>query len=136
MSFHTDLMLQLKADLAQLFTLPAEAVYVGDQPQKITRAGLEVWIEPKETERAERSSWIHNYVVHVRLKTKRAGDLAGGEVVESLKTFTERVRVHYDGTRPFIAAVPSLLAVEADESGVENDDSVIDASVRLRFVEV
>lgn len=137
MSFHSDLMLQLRADLAQQLGLSAQAVYVGDRPQKVTRQGLEVWIEPQDIEAPEPGLNLHPYDVHVRLKARRSGSQTGEEQVELLKEQAEVVRWRYDGSRLFHRAVPRLLASKAEEGRVgEGEDDVLEGTVRVSFVEM
>ena len=72
MSFHEDLIPLFKRDLAAVLAVVPDAIYVGDQPQKITRQGLEVWVEPGAGGVAQVGALkVHPYVLHVRLKTRR-----------------------------------------------------------------
>lgn len=137
-SFHEDLVLQLRADLARAFNLPAGAVYEGDRPQKVTRIGMEVWIKPSETEPAESNLKVHPYEVHVRLKGRRAGDQAGALLSQAMKEHLQAVRQRYDGRRPFVAAIATLVACKAEERQIQEpeDDGTIDGHVLVSFVEL
>lgn len=136
MSFHSDVVLQVRAELARLLGLPAEAVYVGDRAQKVPRQGLEVWIEPQDVEAPEAGLKLHPYQLHLRLKARRGADQTGEELVEKIKQSAEQVRRRFDGSRPYAQAVPRLLAVQAEEgSVVEAEDGLLECTLRLGFVE-
>ena len=142
MSFHDDLVLQLRADVASALRLPAAAVYGGRQPQKVTRTGLEVWIRPQETEPHGRGGGdqvkVHPYEVHVRLKARREQSQTGVDQLDEVRAALELLRARYDGARPFAAALPDLLAVQVEEGSVDEDpdeDDLLDGTLILRFLE-
>ena len=142
MSFHDDLVLQLRADVARALGLPAAAVYSGRQPQKVTRAGLEVWLRPLETEPHGRGGGdqvkVHPYEVHVRLKTRREQSQTGGDQLDQVRAALELLRERYDGTRPFVTALPDLVAVQVEEGSVDDDpeeDDLMDGTLILRVLE-
>jgi hypothetical protein len=141
-SFHEDLLLQLRADLAQALSVPAAAVYVGREPQKITRQGLEVWIHALQTEQRGRGGGdqvkLHPYELHVRLKTRREGDKTGVSQLDTVRRALESLRERYDGTRPFVAALPALIAVQVEEASLDDDagdDDLLDGALLLRVLE-
>jgi len=141
-SFHDDLVLQLRADVARALSLPAAAVYVGRQPQKVTRTGLEVWLRPLETEPHGRGGGdqvkVHPYEVHVRLKARREQSQTGADQLDRVRAALEVLRERYDGARPFAAAVPDLIAVHAEEGSVDedpDDDDLLDGTLVLRVLE-
>lgn len=142
MSFHEDLVLQLRADLAQALSLPAAAVYSGREPQKVTRHGFEVWIRVLETEQRGRGGGdqvkVHPYELHVRLKARRDGGKTGAAQLDLVRQVLAALRERYDGTRPFAAALPALIAVQVEESTLDddpNDDDLLDGSLVLRVLE-
>ncbi len=142
MSFHDDLVLQLRADLAQALSVPAIAVYAGREPQKVTRQGLEVWILPLQTEQRGRGGGdqvkVHPYELHVRLKARREGDKTGAAQLDTVRQALETLRQRYDGTRPFASALPSLIAVQVEEASLDDDagdDDLLDGALLLRALE-
>ena len=142
MSFHDDLVLQLRADMAQALSIPAAAVYGGREPQKVTRQGLEVWILPLQTEQRGRGGGdqvkIHPYELHVRLKARREGDKTGAIQLDTVRQALETLRERYDGTRPFASALPSLIAVQVEEASLDDDagdDDLLDGALLLRALE-
>ncbi len=138
MSFHADFTTELRKDLATALGLPADAVYLGRQSRKVTRQGLEVWIRPGGTEPVSRDLTFHTYDLHVRLKTKREGDLTGAEQLEVIRTALDGLRERLDGRRPFAAKVPALIATQADEQSAdedEDDQDVLTAVLRVRALE-
>jgi len=141
-SFHDDLVLQLRADVARALSLPAAAVYAGRQPQKVTRTGLEVWLRPLETEPHGRGGGdqikVQPYEVHVRLNARRDQSHTGGDQLERIRAALELLRERYDGTRPFAAALPDLVAVQVEEGTVDEDpdeDDLLDGTLVLRVLE-
>lgn len=142
MSFHEDFLLQLRADLAQALGLPAAAVYAGRQPQKVTRTGLEVWLRPRETEHHGRGGGnqltVHPFEIHLRLHTRREGDQTGAAQLEEVTTQLDLLRERYDGTRPFAAALPGLVALQVEQASVDPDpdhEDLLDGTLVLRAVE-
>lgn len=142
MSFHDDLLLQLRADVASTLGLSAAAVYGGRQPQKVTRVGLEVWIRPQETEPHGRGGGdqvkVHPYEVHVRIKSRREQSQTGVDQLDRVREALALLRQRYDGTRPFAAALPDLIAVHAEEGSVDEDpgdDDLLDGTLVLRVLE-
>jgi len=141
-SFRADFVLQLRADLAQAFGLPARAVYQGREPQKVTRAGFEVWIRPLEAEPHGRGGGdqvkIHPFEVHVRLKARRNQSQAGEDQLDPVGDALALLRERYDGARPFVGALPDLVALQAEDGSVDDDpeeDDVLDGSLVLRVLE-
>lgn len=138
MSFHDDFTLQLRADVANALGLPAAAVYVGRDPQKVTRQGLEVWVQPAGTEAVGRGLTFHVFDLHVRLKTKREGDLTGAQQLEVVREAVADLRLRLDGTRPFARALPTLVAVQVDETDADHDpedQDLLDAALRVKALE-
>lgn len=138
MSFHAEFTTELRKDLATALGLPTDAVYVGRQPRKVARQGFEVWIRPGGTEPVGRGLTFHTYDVHVRLKTKREGDLTGAEQLEVVRDALDGLRERLDGLRPFAKKVPSLVATQADEQSAdedEDDQDVLTAVLRVRALE-
>ena len=138
MSFNDEFMTELSSDLASALGLPADAVYVGRQPRKVTRQGLEVWIRPGGTEPVGRGLTFHTYDVHLRLKTKREGDLTGADQLEVIRAALDGLRERLDGRRPFAQKVPTLIATQADEQSAdedEDDQDVLTAVLRVRALE-
>ena len=142
MSFRADFVLQLRADLAQALGLPARAVYQGREPQKITRTGVEVWIRPLETEPHGRGGGdqvkVHPFEVHVRLKARRDQSQTGGNQLDPVSDALALLRARYDGARPFVGALPDLLAIQTEDGSVDDDpeeDHVLDGSLVLRVLE-
>lgn len=142
MSFHDDLLLQLRADLARALAIPAAAIYAGREPQKVTRQGLEVWIHPLQSEQHGRGGGdqvkVHPYEVHVRLKARREGDQTGAAQLDLVRQLLAALRERYDGTRPFAAALPALIALQAEEASLDDDvgdDDLLDGALLLRVLE-
>lgn len=138
MSFTDDFTLQLRADLANVVGVPASAVYLGREPQKVTRQGLEVWIRPAGTEPVGRGTTFHIFEVHLRLKARREGDGTGAEQLEIVRGAIDILRLRLDGTRPYARAVPTLIAVQAEELDADRDpgdQDVLDAVLRVKALE-
>ncbi|HBP21952.1 MAG TPA: hypothetical protein DEA08_29725 [Planctomycetes bacterium] len=138
MSFHEDLIPLFKRDLAAVLAVVPDAIYVGDQPQKITRQGLEVWVEPGAGGVAQVGALkVHPYVLHVRLKTRRGPSLTGADEIARVRSALETLQARYDGARPFVADLPLLLAVQAEGSSVETDpeSGALDGSLQLKLLE-
>lgn len=142
MSFRADFVLQLRADVAQALALPAKAVYRGRRAQKITRTGIEVWIRPLELEPHGRGGGdqvkVHPFEVHVRLKTRQNQSQTGGDQLDPVGDALELLRERYDGARPFVGALPDLLALQVEDGSVDEDpeeDDVLDGSIVLRALE-
>jgi hypothetical protein len=138
MTFHQDFTRALSADVASTLGLPVEAVYMGRQAQKVTRQGLEVWVQPGGTEPVGRGLTFHTYDLHVRLKTKRQADGTGAEQLEVVRDAIDLLRERYDGRRPFVQAVPALVATQADEQTPdedEDDQDMLTAVLRVRALE-
>ncbi len=142
MSLHEDFLLQLRADIARALSLPAAAVYSGRQAQKMTRTGLEVWIRPLETEPHGRGGGdqvkVHPYQIHLRLKTRRDQSQTGGEQLDQIRGALELLTGRYDGTRPFAAALPDLIAIQVEEGSIDedpSDDDLLDGTLVLRVLE-
>ncbi|MCA8922262.1 MAG: hypothetical protein KDD82_10665 [Planctomycetes bacterium] len=137
MSFVRDLLRELEADLAQALGLPAESVYTGRAPQRITRQGLEVWLRPRETEQRG-SVTVHPLEVHLRLKRLKEGDQTGGGQLGQVLELVELLRRRYDGARPFARALPALVAIQVTEAGLDEepaDDGLLQSGLALRVLE-
>jgi len=138
-SFHDELIPLLTADLAQAFGVPEEAIYVGDRPQKVTRQGLEVWIEPDVMGVFLRGGYVqHPYRIHLRVKIGRAHAKTGQVPVTRILNHTRELVDRYSGERPFWDQLPSLVTAQADGTGLERDDEqpdVLDGFVLFRFLE-
>lgn len=141
-TFHDDFLLQLRADLAQALALPAAAVYAGRAPQKVPRAGLEVWLRPRETEHHGRGGGnqlkVHPYEIHLRLRTRREGDQTGAAQLDQVAAQLALLRERYDGTRPFAGALPALLGLQVEHTSVDTDpdqEDLLDGTLVLRAVE-
>lgn len=142
MSFLQTLTPLLLADLAQLLGLPHDSVYLGREPQKVARAGLEVWVRPQEGESLARGGGhqlrAHALEVHVRLKTLREADQTGADQLGQVQATLEQVRARYDGARPFVQDLPDLIAVHVEELSTDEDPSVsgtLAGSLLLRVLE-
>ncbi|MCO5171156.1 MAG: hypothetical protein M9894_33040 [Planctomycetes bacterium] len=138
MSFTDDFTRELRADLANTLGLPAGAVYLGREPQKVTRQGLEVWVRPAGAEAVGPYLTFHTFEVHVRLKARREGDGTGAEQLEVVRPALDALRLRLDGARPYARAVPTLVAVQADEVDTDRDPSdpdVLDAVLRVKALE-
>lgn len=135
-TFHDDFTLQLRADLAVALGLPSAAVYLGLDPQKVTRPGFEVWIRPGAAELGG-CLRVHRYEIHVRFKSRREGDHTGAvqasTVIRALGVISER----YEGARPFVRAVPSIVAIEVGEHaiGQDRDEDLLDGYLVLKVGE-
>ncbi len=137
MSFRDDLTLQLRADLAQALGLPAAAVYCGREPQKVTRAGIEVWLRPLPVD-PQGAVKVHPVEVHVRLKGRREQDHTGAAQLDQVHDLLDRLRARYDATRPFVGALPTLVAVQADVGALDadpDDDDLLDGALTLKVLE-
>lgn len=137
MSFRADFQQALRADLAQALGLPADAVYAGRAPQRVTRQGLEVWLRPLSAEQRGGVT-VHSMEVHLRLKARREGDQTGGAQREAVDDLLELVRRRYDGTRPFAAGLPALVAIQVEagaDDGDPGDDDLLDSALTLRVLE-
>ncbi len=137
MSFEDDLLLQLRADLAQLLALPAEAIKVGRDPQKVTRQGIEVWIRPTGSEQLGPVR-LHRYELHVRLQARREGDQTGSAQLGPVVRAIDAIRNRYDGARPFARAIPALVATEVEDQRFDpdaGDKDLLDALVTLKVGE-
>ena len=142
MSFQDDFTLQLRADLAQALALPAAAVYVGRQAQKVTRTGLEVWVRPRAAEQPARASGdpvkVHPFEVHVRLKTRREENQTGGNQLEEVQATLDVLCERYDGARPFVQALPDLVALSVEDVNLDEDPEepdLLDGVLILRALE-
>ncbi len=138
MSFHKGLAPLLQTDVADALSLPPEAVYPGDRPQKVTRQGLEVWIEAGPGGASLAGALrLHPYTLHVRLKTRRGPDLTGAEEIAQVKRALDALEARYDGARPFPHTLPGLLAVQVEGSSVtaDLDSGVLDGSLQLKLLE-
>lgn len=134
-TFHEDFTLQLRADLALALGLPSAAVYVGLDPQRVARPGLEVWIRPAGVEPAP-GLRLHRYEVHARLRSRREGDQTGAAQSSAVLRALATLSARYEGARPFVRAVPTLVAIEVGEHGLEEaGDDVLDGRLLLRVGE-
>lgn len=137
MTFIAALLAELKADVARAFNLPAAAVYHGREPQKVQRLGFEVWIRHTGAEPAAHTC-LHTLEVHLRMKSRREADQTGAEQASAMAEGLTQLRERYDGLRPFAAALPALVATEADVADVDHepdDQDVLDGALRLRALE-
>ena len=137
MSFADDFLLQLRADLAQVLGLPAAAIYMGREPQKITRVGFEVWVKPLTME-PQGQVKVHSFEVHVRLRTRREENQTGASQLDAVRITLDDLRERFDATRPFVAALPGLVAVQADPGTLDDDPDepdLIDGTLVLRALE-
>jgi len=138
MSFQSDFARELRVDMARVLGLPAEAVYLGREPQKVARQGFEVWVRPGGTEAVGQGLTFHTFDVHVRVKTKREADGTGAEQLEVVRDALDTLRERLDGARPFALVVPALVAVAADEVDADrdpDDQDVLTAVLRVRALE-
>lgn len=137
MSFFADFSAALVADLSALLRLPTGVVYVGRAPQRVTPQGLEVWIQPLDVE-AHATGNLHAFDLHLRLRSRRDGALTGGEQLARLRREVERVRLRYDGTRPFTRTVPALVATQVEDAVVDaepEDADLLEIALRLKALE-
>ncbi len=136
-TFTEDFLLQLRADVAQLTGLPAAAIYAGREPQKITRIGFEVWLKPLPVQVADQVK-IHLFEVHVRLRSRREESQTGAGQLDAVLAILDDLRDRLDGTRPFVTALPSLVAVHADTGTLDDDPDepdLLDGVLILRVME-
>lgn len=136
-TFTEDFLLQLRAELARVLGLPAAAIYTGRAPQKVTRTGLEVWVKrlPMEPHAVIK---VHMFEVHVRLRSRREENQTGADQQDAVAVKLDDVRRHFDGTRPFVAALPSLVAVQVDPGTLDDDPDdpdLLDGTLVLRVLE-
>lgn len=137
MSFQEDFLLQLKAELARVLGLSAAAIYSGREPQKVTRAGFEAWVKPLDMEPHPQIK-VHMFEVHLRLRTRREENQTGADQLDAVAVKLDDVRERFDGTRPFVAAIPSLVAVQVDPGTLDadpDDPDLVDGTVVLRVLE-
>lgn len=137
MSFQDDVLLQLRADLAQLLGLPAAAIYSGREPQKVTRVGFEVWVKPMPVE-PQGQVKVHAFEVHVRLRSRREENQTGASQLDAVQLTLDDLCDRFDGTRPYVTAVPALVAVQAEVGSLDADPDepdLIDGTLTLRVVE-
>ena len=137
MSFKDDFLLQLRAELAQVLGLPAAAIYVGREPQKVTRVGFEVWVKPLPVE-PQGQVKVHSFEVHVRLRSRREENQTGASQLEAVQVTLDDLRERFDATRPFVAALPALVAIQADSGTLDDDPDepdLIDGALVLRVLE-
>ena len=138
MSFHEELLPLLRGDLAAALSLPPEAIYAGDQPQRVTRQGLEIWVEAGPGGAALAGALtVHPYSLHVRLKTRRGPNLTGADEISAIKRALETIRSRYDGTRPFAASLRSLIAaqVEGESVSADSESGVLEGNLQLKLLE-
>ena len=136
-TFTEDFLLQLKAELAQLLSLPAAAIYTGREPQKVTRTGFEVWVKPLPMEPHPYFK-IHMFEVHLRLRSRREENQTGADQQDAVAVKLDLLRARLDGTRPFVAAIPSLVAVQVDPGPLDTDPDepdLLEGTVVLRVLE-
>ena len=136
-TFTEDFLLQLRAELARVLGLPAAAIYTGREPQKVTRVGFEVWVKPLPME-PHPYFRIHLFEVHVRLKSRREENQTGADQQDAVAVKLDDVREHFDGKRPFVGALPSLVAVQVDPGTLDadpDDPDLLDGTVVLRVME-
>ena len=137
MSFQEDFLLQLRADLAQLLGLPAAAIYAGRDPQKVTRVGFEVWVKSMPVE-PQGQVKVHAFEVHVRLRSRREESQTGASQLRAVQLTLDDLCDRFDGTRPFVTAVPALVAVQAEVGNLDADPEepdLLDGTLTLRVVE-
>lgn len=137
MSFFVELVKALSADVAAALSIDPAAVYLGRDPQKVTRTGLEVWIRPVDVEASGRAR-LHVLELHLRLKARREGNLTGGRQLELVLTGLDALCARFDGRRPFAQALPALIATDAEHGALDHDaedQDVLDGTLRLRVLE-
>jgi len=141
-SFRSDFLVQLRADLAQVLSIPAAAVYPGRAPQKVSRVGLEVWIQSHEDESHAQGGGsqvrVHPFAIHLRLKSRRESNLTGAAQLTQVHELLETLHQRYAGTRPFALALPDLIAIEVEEGSVDEDpedSDLLNGSLVLRVLE-
>tara|TARA_R110002072_G_scaffold3713_4_gene25974 strand:- start:1197 stop:1604 length:408 start_codon:yes stop_codon:yes gene_type:complete len=122
----------LKVELSQELQLPLEAIYLGDRPQRVTRQGLEVWLEPQGREGG--ASGVYRFGLHLRYRALREADLAGEAVGEVLWAASEQLRERLDGARPFAAVVPALVACGLEEGELSEFEGALDLELSLEAV--
>ena len=136
-TFTEDFLLQLRAELARVLGLPAAAIYTGREPQKVTRVGFEVWVKTLPLEPHPEIK-VHMFEVHVRLRSRREENQTGADQQDAVAVKLDDLRERFDGTRPFVAAIPSLVAVQVDPGTLDNDpddSDLIDGTLVLRVLE-
>ena len=134
-TFTKDYFRELKAELAQVFGLPAAAIYTGREPQKVTRTGLEVWVRPLPMEPHPYFK-IHMFEVHLRLRSRREENQTGADQLDAVAAKLDVLRERFDGTRPFVAAIPSLVAVQVDPGTLDTDPDEPDLMEGTAFLRV
>jgi len=137
MTFHEDFTLQLRANLADTLGLPSALIYVARQPQRPSKPGLEVWIEPDAVpEFLGLRSALHTYLVHFRVTPKPQPDGTGAEQLERIQDALEGLRKQLDAPSPFARAVPALLVLQVAELRGLDEDDVLAAVLRIRVLEL
>lgn len=143
MSFHSDLMLQLRADIATALSgIGADQVYAGRRSQKTPSEAGEVWIEAQPAENRARgggnADQVHVYRVHRRVKEGADSQQIGDGQLDTLKADLETLRQRWNGTRPFVGALPNLVAMQVGEASVDEDPDdlgLLDGYLELRVLE-
>ena len=136
-TFTEDFFRELNAELAQVLGLPATAIYTGREPQKVTRTGFEVWVKPLPMEPHPQIK-VHMFEVHVRLRTRREENQTGADQQDAVAVKLDDLRERFDGTRPFVAAIPSLVAVQVDPGTLDTDPDepdLMEGTVVVRVLE-
>lgn len=136
-TFMDDFLLQLRAELARVLGLPAAAIYTGREAQKVTRTGFEVWVKPLPME-PHAQLRIHMFEVHLRLRSRREEDQTGADQLAAVAVKLDEIRARFDGTRPFVGALPALVAVQVDPGTLDADPDeadLVDGTVVLRVLE-
>lgn len=125
---------RLHADLAAALGVSPDAVYLGEQPQRVQRGGLEVWIEPTGSERPEVDTVLLRYELRLRLKTRPGARRTGAEPALTLRQHAETLRERYDGTRAFANEVPQVVACALEVLDANAEDTGYEQSVELRVL--
>lgn len=137
MSFREDFLRELRGELAQVLGLSAAAIYTGREPQKVTRTGFEVWVKTLPMEPHAHFK-IHMFEVHVRLRTRREENQTGADQQDALAPKLDDLRERFDGKRPFVGALPSLVATQVDPGSLDDDPDdpdLLDGTLVLRVLE-
>ena len=118
----------------------AAHVYVGRRPRMIPQTDRSVRLErlPKDSveEYGHQRVTAHPYLLHVLESDSKGPKQSGGALVTAVDAALEAVVDRYHGTRPFVASLPLIVAVTAEEEEFDEDPDtglVQTGAVRVTF---